>query len=68
MTKKEKFMMFVYLGAIARDLGRDTNSSQGVVQYAARIPERAIPENVWNASQVFLNFMDGRTRPFNWMC
>ncbi len=68
MTKREKFMMFVYLGAIARDVARDTNRSQGVAQHAARIPEASLPDDAMEASEGFLKFMDGEVRPKDWMC
>ena len=67
MCSREKFLMFVYLGAMARDLCRGTRSSEAIVQSASKIPEQRIPPNTFNAAQVFIAFMDGKTRRHRWM-
>jgi hypothetical protein len=67
MTNREKFMMFVYLGAVARDLSRETADSESVAGYAARIPERQIPPNPCNAARVYLAVLDNQAQPHAWM-
>jgi hypothetical protein len=67
MTKKERFMTFVFLGAIARDLSRGTRDSQLIALQADQIPETDIPLNPWNAAKVFLAYVDGRTAAHRWM-
>jgi len=67
MNRKERFIMFVFLGAIARDISQGTRDSQLIVLQADRIPAGRIPLNPWNAAKVFLAFVDGRTRPHRWM-
>ena len=67
MTKKEKFITFVYLAAIARDISRASADSQQIASYATRIPEEQIPLNAMNAAHVYIAFLDGRSRAFNWM-
>ncbi len=67
MTKKEKFMTFVYLAAIARDLSHACCESAQIALYATRIPERQIPLNPMNAAHVYMAYLDGRSKPFNWM-
>lgn len=67
MTKREKFLMFVYLGAVARDLSRESGDSEMVAGYAARIPERRIPPNPFNAAKVYLAVLDHQSEPHRWM-
>lgn len=67
MTKKERFMTFVFLGAIARDLSRGTRDSQLIALHADQIPEADIPLNPWNAAKVYLAYVDGRTPAHRWM-
>jgi len=67
MNKKERFMTFVFLGAIARDLSRGTGDSQLIALRADRIPEASIPLNPLNAAKVFLAVVDQRSRPHRWM-
>ena len=67
MNNKEKFMTFVFLAAIARDVSQGTKDSQRIALQADRIPEKQIPVNSWNAAKVYLACMDGRTQPFRWM-
>jgi hypothetical protein len=67
MTKKEKFITFVYLAAIARDLSRSTADSAQIASFATRISERQIPVNPLNAAHVYLAYLDGRSKAFKWM-
>jgi hypothetical protein len=67
MTKKEKFINFVYLAAIARDLSKACAESSQIAAYAIRIPEKQIPVNPMNAAHVYVSYLDGRSKPFNWM-
>jgi hypothetical protein len=67
MSKKEKFVLFVYLGAIARDLSQSSADSLHIAHVATRIPEKRIPLNPLNAAQVYLAYLDGRSEPFTWM-
>ncbi len=67
MTKKEKFITFVYLAAIARDLSKACAESAQIASYATRIPERQIPLNPMNAAHVYVAYLEGRSKPFNWM-
>jgi hypothetical protein len=69
MTKQERFMLFVYLGSIARAQSHPGGRRQCeiIADYASRIPEQRIPPNVMNAARVYVRFMEGRTRPFRWM-
>lgn len=67
MSKKERFMTFIFLGAIARDIAQGTHDCQLVAFKADQIPERSIPLNPWNAAKVFLAYVDGRTGAHKWM-
>jgi hypothetical protein len=68
MTKKEQFMAFVLVGAVARDMNAETNDYQLIMHIASQIPEDAIPANIMNAAKVFLAFChDARKRPHRWM-
>jgi hypothetical protein len=67
MTKKEKFLTFVYLASIARDLARQTGETAQIASVAQRIPEKQIPTNTVNAARVFVTYVDRGTRPFKWM-
>lgn len=67
MTKKERFMNFVFLAAIARDLTQGTHDSQMIAWQADQIPEQGIPINPLNAAKVFLAYADGRTTAHKWM-
>ena len=67
MSKREKFLMFVYLAAMARDLARDKAESEMIAGCAARIPEQRIPPNAFNAAKVYLAVMDDHARPHRWM-
>ncbi|HUR46268.1 MAG TPA: hypothetical protein VMZ27_10370 [Candidatus Saccharimonadales bacterium] len=67
MTKKEKFVLFVYLSAMARDNEAKTADASRIAGHAARLNEQAIPVNTINASQVFVSYCHGRSRGFKWM-
>lgn len=67
MTKKEKFVMFVYLAAMARDQEARTADAGRIACHAARLREETIPANTINASQVFVSYCHGRSRGFKWM-
>jgi hypothetical protein len=68
MTKKEQFMAFILVGAIARDISAETNDSQLVMHMASQIQEDEIPANIMNAAKVFLAFCnDAGKRPHRWM-
>ena len=68
MTKKEQFLAFVFLGALAEDIRSDTTNAQLIAQMAVEIPEGKIPQCPANAAKVFLAYCSGRTeRPFKWM-
>jgi hypothetical protein len=68
MTKREQFLAFVLVGAIAQDIKADSSDSQLIMHIAAQIPEEKIPDNVTNAAKVFLAFCNGVCqRPHNWM-
>ena len=67
MNKRERFLIFVFLGAMARDLSRGKAESEIIASYAATIPERQIPPNAFNAAKVFLAVLDARTAPHRWM-
>ena len=60
-------MTFVYLAAIARDLSHACCESAQIALYATRIPERQIPLNPMNAAHVYMAYLEGRSKPFNWM-
>lgn len=68
MTKKEQFLAFVFLGALAEDLRSDSANAQLIAQMAVAIPDQKIPDCPANAAKVFLAYCSGRTeRPFKWM-
>ena len=67
MNKRERFLVFVFLGAMARDLSRGKTESELIASYAAGIPERQIPPNAFNAAKVYLAVLDARTAPHRWM-
>jgi hypothetical protein len=68
MEKKDVFLMFVFLGAIARDISELTSDSGRITAHAGSIPANCIPRNPRNAALVFLSVMAGRSRPYRWMC
>lgn len=64
MSKKEQFLAFVFVGALAQD-GKDVAL---ILHIASQIPEEHIPDNVMNAAKVFLAFCNGICkRPYHWM-
>jgi hypothetical protein len=68
MSKKEQFMAFILVGAIARDIRGDSNDSQLIMHIAGQIPEDSIPVNIMNAAKVYLAFCDDAgKRPHRWM-
>ena len=56
MLKREQFLAFVWVGALAQDFSRKTNHTALIMHIASRIPEDHIPDNVMNAAKVFLAF------------
>jgi len=68
MSKREQFLAFVWVGALAQDFSRKTNDSALIMHIASRIPEDNIPDNVMNAAKVFLAYCNGLCkRPYHWM-
>jgi hypothetical protein len=68
MTKKEQFLAFVLVGALAQDVKTGSNDSALIMHVATQIPEDKIPNNVMNAAKVFLAFCNGVCqRPHKWM-
>jgi hypothetical protein len=68
MSKREQFLAFVWVGATAQDCRRQTNDALLIMNFASRIPEEQIPDNVMNAAKVFLAYCNGICkRPYNWM-
>jgi hypothetical protein len=67
MNRKERFILFVFLGAIARDLSRGTGDAHYIALQADLIAADRIPPNPWNAAKVYLAFVDGRAKPHRWM-
>jgi hypothetical protein len=68
MTKKEQFLAFVMVGALAQDYAMQTNDLPLMMRMAAAIAEDHIPENPTNAAKVFLAFCNGVCkRPHKWM-
>ena len=68
MSKKEQFLAFVWVGALAQDVSRETNETALIMHIASRIPEEHIPDNVMNAAKVFLAYCNGLCkRPHHWM-
>lgn len=64
MSKKEQFLAFVFIGAIARD----DNDVALILHMANQVREEQIPDNVMNAAKVFLAFCNGICkRPYHWM-
>lgn|GEM_PF-2447098 len=68
MTKKEQFLAFVLVGALAQDVSTASHDCPLIMHIATQIPEDRIPENLINAAKVFLAFCNGVCkRPHNWM-
>jgi hypothetical protein len=68
MSKKEQFLAFVWVGAMAQDISTQSNDCRLILHIAAQIPEDRIPDNVMNAAKVFLAFCNGICqRPHDWM-
>lgn len=68
LSAKEKFFVFVCLGAVQRDLAEGTANAQLVAKVATEIPEDKIPPNIPNAAKGFLNYCFGApTTPLKWM-
>jgi hypothetical protein len=68
MTKKEQFLAFIIVGAMAQDVTLGSNDCPVILHIAEQIPEEKIPHNVMNAAKVFLAFCNGATlRPHKWM-
>jgi hypothetical protein len=68
MSKKEQFLAFVLVGALARECGQQSGDASLIMHIASQIPEEKIPENAMNAAKVFLAFCNGACKkPHNWM-
>jgi hypothetical protein len=68
MSKKEQFLAFVLVGALAQQVGRESDDASLIMHIAGQIPEERIPENAMNAAKVFLAFCNGVCKkPHNWM-
>jgi hypothetical protein len=68
MSKKEQFLAFVLVGALAQEFGRKSGDASLIMHIASQIPEERIPENAMNAAKVFLAFCNGVCKkPHNWM-
>jgi len=68
MSKKEQFLAFVLVGAMAQDISTKSNDCPLIMHMAGQIPEDRIPDNVINAAKVFLAFCNGVCkRPHDWM-
>ena len=68
MSKKEQFLAFVLVGALAQDFATQRNDCPLIMHIAGQIPAERIPENVMNAPKVFLAFCNGVCkRPHAWM-
>jgi len=68
MSKKEQFMAFVLVGALAQEYGRKSGDASLIMHIASQIPEEKIPENAMNAAKVFLAFCNGVCKkPHSWM-
>ncbi len=68
MSKRERFLAFVLVGALAQDFNGNSNDTSLILHIAGQIPEEQIPENVMNAAEVFLAFCNGVCkRPRHWM-
>ncbi len=68
MSKREQFLAFVWVGALAQDFGRNSNDTPLIMHIASQIPPEQIPDNVMNAAKVFLAFCNGVCkRPHYWM-
>jgi hypothetical protein len=68
MSKREQFLAFVWVGAIAQDFNVKSNDTSLIMRIASQIPEERIPDDVKDAAKVFLAFCNGvRKRPRHWM-
>lgn len=68
MTRHDRFLLSVYLGALQRDIDLGRNDAQWITAYAERIPSTNIPPHPSNAAQVYLRFVTGQnTAPLKWM-
>jgi len=68
MTKKEQFLAFVLVGALAQDVSTESSDCPLVMHIATQIPEERLPDNIMNAAKVFLAFCNGVCRrPHAWM-
>ncbi|MGA2555773.1 MAG: hypothetical protein ABSG04_05810 [Verrucomicrobiota bacterium] len=68
MSKKEQFLAFVLVAAMAQDVSLQSNDCPLIMHMAGQIPEERIPDNVMNAAKVFLAFCNGVCkRPHGWM-
>ena len=68
MSRKEQFLAFVWVGALAQDFSRKTDDATLIMHMASRIPDEHIPDNVMNAAKVFLGYCNGLCkRPHRWM-
>ena len=68
MSKKEQFLAFVLVGAMAQDVSKQSNDCPLIMHTAGQIPEEQIPDNVMNAAKVFLAYCNGvYERPHAWM-
>jgi hypothetical protein len=68
MSKKEQFLAFVLVGALAQDFSRKTHDTALIMHVASRIPADHIPDNAMNAAKVFLAYCNGLCKlPHLWM-
>ena len=56
MTKKEQFLAFVLVGALAQDYATNSNDLPLMMRVAASIPESGIPDNPMERPRLFWPF------------
>ena len=67
MSKKEQFLAFVLVGALAQQCERKSGEASLIMHIAGQIPRTESPRSM-NAAKVFLAYCNGVCKkPHNWM-
>jgi hypothetical protein len=69
LTKRERFLVLISFGALARDVRQGGSDAQAIAQVAWQIEEAKMPKDVAKAANTFLEFFrDGNNKmPAKWM-
>lgn len=67
MNHQEKFVMFVYMEAMSRDLERGDNRARRIAELASKVPLELIPSNALNAARTLVAHACGECAAEDWI-